>query len=221
MTSRSPTSRSPFAKSSLYKAAAFATGLGLSMFSYPVAAAALSGGDTVQGLYDALLNTMKNGRILGQSGRFTQLEPVIRRSFDIVTMARLSVGPSWAGLSDAQRQQMTDSFGRYLSAIYADRFDSYAGQKLEVTGEQPAASGVMVKSQIIKANGEPVKVDYMMRRNGESWLISDIYLDGAISEVATRRSEFAAILRTEGIDGLIAALNRKAGILTSRVASSF
>jgi hypothetical protein len=48
----------------------------------------------------------------------------------------------------------------------------------------------MVKSQIIKANGEPVNVDYMMRRNGDTWLISDIYLDGAISEVATRRSEF-------------------------------
>ena len=48
-----------------------------------------------------------------------------------------------------------------------------------------------------------------MRRNGDSWLISDIYLDGAISEVATRRSEFAAILKKEGIDGLIAALTAR------------
>jgi phospholipid transport system substrate-binding protein len=133
-------------------------------------------------------------------------------------MARLSIGPAWAGLSETQRQQMTESFGRYISAIYADRFDSYAGQKLEVTGEQPAPSGVMVRSQIIKANGEPVKVDYMMRRSGDSWLISDIYLDGAISEVATRRSEFAAILKNDGIDGLIAALNRKADILTGTTA---
>ena len=109
---------------------------------------------------------------------------------------------------------MTESFARYISATYAERFDSYAGQKLEVTGEQPAPSGVMVKSQIIKANGEPVKVDYMMRRNGDNWLISDIYLDGAISEVATRRSEFSTILKNEGIDGLIAALNRKADLLT-------
>src|SRR4029077_5929518 len=113
---------------------------------------------------------------------------------------------------------MTESFGRYISATYADRFDSYAGQKLEVSGEQPGPSGVMVRSQIIKASGEPVKVDYMMRRNGDSWLISDIYLDGAISEVATRRSEFAAILRNDGIDGLIAALNRKADILTGTTA---
>ena len=35
----------------------------------------------------------------------------------------------------------------------------------------------MVKSQIIKANGEPVKIDYMMRRSGDGWLICDIYLD--------------------------------------------
>ncbi len=208
-------------KTPLWKAVAFAAGLGLSMLSYPLHAAPSSGGDTVQGLYDALLNTMKNGHTLGQSGRFTQLEPVIRRSFDIAAMARLSVGQTWASLTETQHQQMAESFGRYISAIYADRFDSYAGQKLEVTGEQPAPSGVMVRSQIIKANGEPVKLDYMMRRNGEGWLISDIYLDGAISEVATRRSEFAAILKKEGIDGLIAALNRKADILTVTTARSF
>jgi phospholipid transport system substrate-binding protein len=185
------------------------------MLAYPAHAVPASGGDTVQGLYDTLLGTMKNGRSLGQSGRFARLEPVIRRTFDIPTMARLSVGSSWVTLSEAQRQQVIESFGRYVSAIYADRFDSYAGQKLQVTGEQPAAAGVMVKSQIIKANGEPVNVDYLMRRNGDTWLISDIYLDGAISEVATRHSEFGAILKNEGIDGLIAALNRKANMLNA------
>jgi phospholipid transport system substrate-binding protein len=208
-------------KSPIWKAAALAAGVGLAMLSYPVHAAPASGGDTVQGLYDALLGTMKNGRVLGQSGRFTQLEPVIRRTFDIPWMTRLSVGASWASLSEAQRQQVTESFGRYISAIYADRFDSYAGQKLQVTGEQPNPAGVMVRSQIVKANGEPVNVDYMMRRNGDGWLISDIYLDSAISEVATRRSEFAAILRADGVDGLIAALNRKADMLTGTMAKAY
>jgi phospholipid transport system substrate-binding protein len=186
----------------VWKAVAAAAGIGLAALSYPVHATTASGGDTVQGLYDALLSTMKNSRILGQNGRFMQLEPVIRRSFDIASMTRLAVGPSWASLTEAQRQQVTESFGRYISATYADRFDSYAGHRLEVTGEQPAPFGVMVKSQIVKANGELVKVDYIMRRIGDSWLISDIYVDGAISEVATHRSEFAATLKKEGIDGL-------------------
>src|SRR5215831_8250391 len=145
-------------KTPTWKAAALAAGLALGSASCPVHAAPASGGDTVQGLYDALLSTMKNGRTLGKSGRFTQLAPVIRRSFDIAWMARLSVGPSWGGLSEAQRQQVSESLGRYISATYADRFDSYDGQKLEVTGERPGPSGVIVTSQIIKANGEPVKV---------------------------------------------------------------
>jgi phospholipid transport system substrate-binding protein len=211
-------------KAGVAKAAALAAGFGLAMLSYPAHpahAVPASSGDTVQGLYDALLGSMKNGRTLGQSGRFTQLVPVIRQSFDIPAMARLSVGPSWAAISEAQRQQVIESFGRYIAAIYADRFDSYSGQKLHVTGEQPNPGGVMVKSEIVKANGEPVKVDYMMRRNGEGWLISDIYLDGAISEVATRRSEFGAIIKTEGVDGLIAALNRKADMLSGTTAKAF
>src|SRR6516162_4028119 len=213
--------RTTLSKTLGWTAVALGAGLGLGMLSFSVYAAPSSGGDTVQGLYDALLNTMKNGRTLRRSGRFTQLAPVIRRSFDVALMARLSIGPSWAGLSEAQRQQMTESFGRYISAIYADRFDSYDGEKLEVTSEQAAPSGVMVKSQIVKANGEPVKVDYMMRRNGEGWLISDIYLDGAISEVVTRRSEFGAIIRADGVDGLIVALNRKADMLTGTIAKTF
>ena len=208
-------------RTSLWKATALAVGLALGMTCGPVQAAPASGGETVQGLYSALLSTMKNGRTLGQSGRFMKLAPVIRSTFDVATMARLSVGSTWAGLTEAQRQQVTESFGRYISATYADRFDSYDGQKLEVTGEEPAVAGVMVRSRIIKANGEPVKVDYLMHRNGEVWLISDIYLDSAISEVATRRSEFAAILRKDGIDGLIAALNRKADMLSATTAKAF
>ena len=124
-------------KTPMWKAAALAAGVGLAMLSYPVHAAPASGGDTVQGLYDALLGTMKNGRILGQSGRFTPLEPVIRRTFDIPAMTRLSVGASWTGLSEPQRQQLTESFGRYISAIYADRFDSYAGQSCRLPANSP------------------------------------------------------------------------------------
>ena len=213
--------KAPSRKTRAFGPASLAVTMALAVLSQPSFAASASGSDTVQGLYGTLLSTMKNGRTLGQSGRFVQLEPVVRRTFDIASMARLSVGSAWAGLTEAQRQQVTESYGRYISAIYAERFDNYSGEKLQVTDEQPAAAGVMVRSQIVKANGEPVQVNYMMRKNGDAWLISDIYLDGAISEVATRRSEFAAILRNEGIDGLIAALNRKADALTSTSAKAF
>ena len=54
-------------------------------FRHPAAQAALAGGSgTVQGVYDALASTMKSGGTLGGgSGRFAQLAPVIRTSFDV------------------------------------------------------------------------------------------------------------------------------------------
>jgi phospholipid transport system substrate-binding protein len=73
----------------------------------------------------------------------------------------------------------------------------------------------LVRTQIIKADGEPVSINYVVHDNDTAWQIRDVYLSGTISELATRRSEFAAILRTTGIDGLIASLNRKADDLQS------
>jgi phospholipid transport system substrate-binding protein len=50
------------------------------------------------------------------------------------------------------------------------------------------------------------------------WQIADVYLNGTISELAIRRSEFASILQRQGVDGLIAELNRKADLLSATVA---
>ena len=58
-------------------------------------------------------------------------------------------------------------------------------------------------------------INYLMRQNGGLWQISDVYLDGTISQLATQRSEFQSILQRKGFDGLIAALNQKADLLTS------
>jgi phospholipid transport system substrate-binding protein len=60
-----------------------------------------------------------------------------------------------------------------------------------------------------------VSINYVLHDNDIGWQIRDAYLSGAISELATRRSEFSAILRTSGIDALIASLNKKADDLQS------
>ncbi len=170
----------------------------------------------MRSLYDALLTTMQSGAALGPRGRYARIEPIVRRVFDIDYMTRLAVGPEWARLAEAQRQQVQQAFQRYIAAMYADRFDSYAGERLQVTGERPSTGGTIITSQIIKSNGEPVNLNYLVRNNGGIWQIADVYLDGTISELATRRSEFASILRASGIDGLIQTLNAKADTLAAR-----
>jgi len=193
--------------------------LGLAALSLPATAMGAGGTDTVRSLYDTLLSTMRNGPALGPRGRYAQIQPVVRRVFDIPFMTRLAVGPQWEGVPEAQRQEVSQAFERYVAAIYAERFDSYSGERLQVIGEQPSAGGTVITSQIVKSNGQPVNINYLMRNNGGVWQIADVYLDGTISEMATRRSEFAAILRAQGITGLIQTLNAKANTLTGARAS--
>ena len=205
---------SPIGTGPRHAFAALALCAALAAFS-PRPAAASNGSETVQSLYNTLLTTMQNGPALGPRGRYARIEPVVRSVFDINYMTRLAVGPEWARLNDTQRQQVAQAFQRYITAIYAERFDSYSGERLQVTGERPASGGTIITSRIIKSNGEPVNISYLMRNNSGVWQIADVYLDGTISELATRRSEFASILRSSGINGLIQTLNAKADTLSA------
>ena len=179
------------------------------------AAAASDPQQVTRRFYEVLLSTMQDGRSLGHSGRYARLVPVVSRTFDLAFMARLAVGPSWATLAPTQQQRLTEAFANYVSATYADRFDTYSGEQLEVTGEQPYGSDVIVQTKIVKSNGETTKLNYLMRQNQGGWQILDVYLDGTISQVAVQRSEFNSILRRDGVDGLVMALNRKVDLLRS------
>ena len=109
-----------------------------------------------------------------------------------------------------QKRRAVEAYTRYIAAIYASRFDAYAGEQFQVLGQQPIKHGTLIKTHIVKSNGEPVSINYVVHDNDIAWQIRDIYLSGSISELATRRSDFAATVRSSGIEGLIATLNKKA-----------
>ena len=197
-----------------------AVALAVGILAENAAALAVDPQNNVRGFYDTLLTTMKDARTLGQSGRYGRLAPVVDRVFDVASMTRLAIGPSWATLSPAQQQQLTEAFRHYIAATYADRFDSYSGEQLQVTGEQPYNADVIVHTKIVKSNGETTTLNYLMRQNQGSWQISDVYLDGTISQLAVQRSEFHSILRRDGVDGLVMALNRKVDLLGRGVAKA-
>jgi phospholipid transport system substrate-binding protein len=177
------------------------------------AAAASDPQDVVRSFYGVLLGNMREGRVLGESGRLARLAPVVDRSFDIPAMTRLAIGPSWASLTPAQQQQLIAAFGHYVAATYADQFDTYSGEQLQVTGERPLGADVVVETRIVKSKGDVTRLDYLLRQDQGGRRISDVYLDGSISQLAVHRSEFHSILRREGVDGLVMALNRKVDLL--------
>jgi phospholipid transport system substrate-binding protein len=172
-------------------------------------ARAAGASDVVRSLHGELLDTMKSAAALGVEGRYKKLEPVVLRSFDVPFMTRLSIGRLWATLSPEEKQRAIAAFGRYVAVTYAVQFDGYSGEAFQVLGEQQIKHGTLVRSQLVKQDGEAVSLNYVLHDNDVAWQIRDVYLAGANSQLATRRSEFTSILRNGGIESLIALLEKK------------
>jgi phospholipid transport system substrate-binding protein len=164
----------------------------------------------IRAFYDALLAAMKQADQLGVRGRYDKLAPVIRTTFDLPAMTRIAVGPEWPTIPPDQQAALTDHFSRMTIATYANRFDGWSGQSFEVDPEVlPRNTGRIVRTKLVRPKEEPVTLNYLMRSSGDSWKIVDIYLSGTISELATQRSEFGAILKAGGPPALIESLRQQ------------
>ena len=172
--------------------------------------AAAGPSQSIDGLHAALLDVMKNAKSLGYEGRAAKLTPVIPRYFDVPFMAEKSVGVYWEKASEAERKRYLDAFLRFMVANYAGQFDSWTGQSFQTLGEDPARMDTkIVRSKLIDPGDEDVELNYRMHQVDGTWKIIDVYLDGTVSELALRRSEFSGIVKRENFDALIAALDEK------------
>jgi phospholipid transport system substrate-binding protein len=164
----------------------------------------------VEALHSALTEVMKNADSLGYQGRYDTLDPVLRESFDIPFMAEKSVGRHWKILDDAQRTELVEAFTRFTIANYAGRFDGWSGQSFETLHGEPSTHGlVLVHTQLVDPDGENTQLNYRLKPDSDSWKIVDVYLNGTVSELALRRSEYSSLIKREGVDALLAALTKR------------
>src|ERR1700722_11547027 len=161
---------------------------------------------SVQNFYDALTASMKAGG--SAKSRYDRLKPAVEQDFDLAGMTALSVGPSWASTSAADQKALTDAFERMTIANYARNFDSYSGEKFTVDpAVQERGSDKFVKSTLKPANGDAIPFNYRMHQAEGGWKIEDIYLNGNISQLAQKRSDFGATLQASGPEGLAKKIN--------------
>jgi phospholipid transport system substrate-binding protein len=165
-------------------------------------------------VYRTLLDTMKQAKQLGIKGRYQKLSPVLSKAYDLPLMSRIAVGPSWNSLSPQQRASIIDAFGKMTIATYANRFDGFSGEQFQVLGTSDRSNGdKIVQTRIVKSDGDAVALNYLMHKSGSSWKIVDVYLNGTISELASRRAEFGAILKSGGPNALVASLEKQSNKL--------
>ena len=164
----------------------------------------------VETLHEALIGVMKDAERLGYEGRYTVLDPAVRKAFGLALMAEVAAGQHWKNLDAGERSALVAAFSRFTTASYATRFKGYKGERFEVLGEQPArGEAIVVRAQLVRADGEIIALNYLMRPFADGWRIVDVYLKGSISELATRRSEYSSVIGREGLAVLLARIDER------------
>jgi len=165
----------------------------------------------VDTLHENLISVMKDAKTLGYDGRFERLEPVISELFDVPFMAEKSIGRYWKTVDEENRAHLLATFERFTVANYAGRFTGYSGQSFETFREQASKYGtVLVYSRLVLGNGETVQLNYRLRpAKDDGWRIIDVLLNGTVSELALRRSEYSSLIQREGFAALMSAINKR------------
>ncbi len=180
------------------------------LIAFPSFAAQAAPRDVVATYQAGLLSVMKRAKALGFAGRVQALTPIVTAAYDLDFVARRALGSDWRKMNADQRKRYLAAFARFSIANHAARFKGFGGERFEITGERKlAATQVLVNTRIVESSGKATAINYLLLNRGGQWKIVDVYLKGSISEVATRRSEFSAVFRDKGADGLISAIQRK------------
>lgn len=170
---------------------------------------------TVEKLHAALLEAMTRAAELGYQGRYDLLQPVVRETYDLPTLARVVLGRHWAGLEGQQQSDFLQAFEQFSVATYASRFDGYAGERFETRAEQPLEHGdVAVRTALVKSDGSLVTLDYVVHQVEGGWRIVNVVADG-VSELATRRAEYGSIIKQSGFERLLASIREKVAAYAS------
>ena len=158
----------------------------------------------IQGLDAALLDTMKAAKSLGADGRARKITPAVQQAYDLPTMTRFAVGPKWAAMSPADQASLIQAFTRMTAASYAHNFDSYSGERFVVDPAVETRGPDKLVHAHILSSGKPVDLTYRMRQATDGrWKIIDVYYNGSISELTTRRSDFSASVNSGGAPALL------------------
>jgi phospholipid transport system substrate-binding protein len=195
--------------------------LGLMLCGSPGLAGTTPAAARVETLHAALLGVLKDSATLPYAARFARLAPVVQQTFDLAFMAEKCIGRSWRTLDAEDRTRWIATFTRFTTANYAGRFTGFAGQSFETLGEEPGASDTtLVRTELVNPAEENVELTYRLRKVGDDWRIIDVYLDGTVSELALRRTEYSSVLKRDGFDTLVELVDEKIAKLAATEAGS-
>ena len=172
----------------------------------PLAPAAEDPTAVVRDTAEKVLNSLRTDRARYQDDQalFQLVRDVVFPRIDQERTAQWVLGANWRTATPAQREQFINEFSDLLLRTYGTALRQYDSEKLNYLPTQAAAGAdrVTVRTEIIRPDGPKVSVDYLLTNRSGEWKVYDIIIEN-VSMVVTYRSEYAAIIKRDGMDGLL------------------
>ena len=133
---------------------------------------------------------------------------IIDQTYDAEKMLKMIIGADWKKIESEKKKELISVFKRYISNNYLKRFSKIKEITFKNEEKEKISSELFLIRSNFFINQEKISVDYLLSLNNNSWKIFDVLLDGSVSEIATKKSEFHIFIKEKKIDSLIDALKK-------------
>ncbi len=156
--------------------------------------------DRVRSAISDILKILKNDN-LDRDQKWSEVGRVVDAGFDFRSMSQSILATNWRTATTEEKRQFVEYFAQYLEATYRDKIESYTNQRVEYMNESVRGDRAVVDT-IIMTDATQIPVTYKLKLNDEGWFAYDVVIEG-VSLVNNYRSTFSAIIKSEGMEGLL------------------
>ncbi len=135
---------------------------------------------------------------------------VLLPHFDSEYAARLVLGQTWRTATPEQRKRFVDAFYHSLLRNYGNALLNFTADRFVILPYRgdPGETTATVRTEVKKSSGEKVPVNFSLRKTDDGWKAWDVVIEG-ISYVKSFRTDFASEVQQQGLDELIARLEKE------------
>lgn len=144
-------------------------------------------------------------RIKSEPGYVNEvIDELILPIIDLQSMGKLILGKHWKTASEDQRAKFIEEFKSMLIRTYAKSIADYGHAKITVNPPKAKDQGkyYTVSTELDLGSGVPLQVNYVFRKNSETWKVFDLLVDG-LSLIKNFRTSFSQEISETSLDALI------------------
>jgi phospholipid transport system substrate-binding protein len=138
-----------------------------------------------------------------------RLRPTIERFFNLESLTRKALGPTWKDFSPQQQKRAVELFSEMIIRSYTKGFDPSSDIDVQFAKASDLGNGRKEVPASARYQGNSVAVAYRVENTGpEGWRVYDVVIEG-VSLASNYRAQFDALHQKGGADAVLTAMEAK------------